>query len=75
MEAGLYNVRVDLFEAVDAFAFGEEKKRWVAFEEFIWRIRRRGDMESGGRNMHRYRSWGEEHSCVFGGLSLSHSEI
>lgn len=74
MEAGLYDVRVDLSEAVDAFAFGEEEKRWVAFEEFIWRIRRWGDMESGGRNMHRYRRRREEHSCVFV-LSLSPSEI
>jgi hypothetical protein len=47
VEAGLDNLRVDLFEILDAFAFGEEMKRWVVFEEFVWRIRFWEDMESG----------------------------
>jgi hypothetical protein len=47
VEAGLDDVRVDLFDVLHAFAFGEEVKRWVVFEVFVWRIRVWEDMEGG----------------------------
>jgi hypothetical protein len=48
VEAGLDDVRVDLFEVLDASAFGEQVKRWVVFQEFVWRIRVWEDMDCRG---------------------------
>lgn len=38
VEAGFDYMRVNLFEGLDGFAFGEEGKRRVVLKEFIRRV-------------------------------------
>lgn len=47
VEAGFDNVGVDLFESLQAFAFGEKVQTWMALKELVWRVGRGWDMESG----------------------------
>lgn len=48
VEAGLDDVGVDLFEILDASAFGEESERWVGLEEVVRRIGGGEDVKGGG---------------------------
>lgn len=36
MEAEFDELRMDLLKVFDTFAFGEEGKRWMDLEEFVW---------------------------------------
>jgi hypothetical protein len=49
VKASLDDLRVDLLEVLEGFAFGEEVKRWVGLEVFVWRIRGWEDMMIGRR--------------------------
>ena len=50
VETGFGDVCVDLFEALDAFAFGEKGERWMGLEGFIRRISGGEEMEIAGWN-------------------------
>lgn len=47
VEAGFDDLRVNLFEGLDAFTFGEKVEGRVILEELVWRIRARKNMKNG----------------------------
>lgn len=48
VEAGFDDVGVDLFEILDAFAFGEKGERWMGLEEFVRWVSGGEDMKIAG---------------------------
>lgn len=50
VEAGFYDLGVDLPELLEVPALGEQRQRWVCLEELVRWIGRREDMEVERRN-------------------------